>query len=142
MSSRIAKAPAQQDQRKIYMDWANHYLHRGGFTDVLLDLKDISDGNFLPKVIQAVVQGVVPAIHNTAVTDDQKRENIENCIQYLQAIGINCSSCQPKDICDGNMRAILSLFYNLSQHKKMATKETAGNHGDHQPSRISRPIPP
>jgi len=36
------------------MDWANHYLHRAGFTDVLLDLKDISDGNFLPKVIQAV----------------------------------------------------------------------------------------
>ena len=26
------------------------------------------------------------------------------------------------DICDGNMRAILSLFYNLSQHKKMAAK--------------------
>ena len=29
------------------------------------------------------------------------------------------------DICDGNMRAILSLFYNLSQHKKMAAKGQA-----------------
>ena len=29
------------------------------------------------------------------------------------------------DICDGNMRAILSLFYNLSQHKKMSSKGQA-----------------
>jgi len=127
---------------EIYMDWANHYLHKAGYSDVLMDLKDISDGNFLPKVIQSVVQGVVPIIHTTAVTDDQKKENVESCIQYLQTIGINCSACQAKDISEGNMRAILSLFYNLSQYKRSASKGSIGSIGDHPPSRISRPISP
>ena len=45
---------------QIYMDWANHYLHKAGYSDVLMDLKDISDGNFLPKVIQSVGE-LIPA---------------------------------------------------------------------------------
>ena len=42
------------------MDWANHYFHKAGYSDVLMDLKDISDGNFLPKVIQSVGE-LIPA---------------------------------------------------------------------------------
>ncbi len=45
------------------------------------------------------------------------------------------------DICDGNMRAIYSLFYNLSHFKKMA-KEGHGEGGGGAPSRIARPISP
>ena len=51
------------------------------------------------------------------------------------------------DICDGNMRAIYSLFYNLSHFKKMA-KEGGGASGHGEggggapASRIARPISP
>ena len=51
------------------------------------------------------------------------------------------------DICDGNMRAIYSLFYNLSHFKKMA-KEGGGGSGHGEggggapASRIARPISP
>ena len=36
------------------MDWANHYLRKSGHSATLADLKDISDGQFLPQIIQAV----------------------------------------------------------------------------------------
>ena len=49
------------------------------------------------------------------------------------------------DVCDGNMRAIYSLFYNLSHFKKM-TKDSHGEGGASSnappPSRIARPISP
>lgn len=47
-----------------------------------------------------------------------QQENVEACVRYLEKMGINCTSCIAKDISDGNMRAILSLFYSLSQHKR------------------------
>ena len=36
------------------MDWANHYLRKTGHSATLSDLKEISDGLFLPHIIQAV----------------------------------------------------------------------------------------
>ena len=39
---------------QVYMDWANHYLRKSGHSATLSDLKDISDGHFLPQIIQAV----------------------------------------------------------------------------------------
>ena len=51
----------------------------------------------------------------------------------------------PSDICDGNMRAIYSLFYNLSHFKKMAKEGGGSGHGEGgggAPSRIARPISP
>ena len=39
------------------MDWANHYLRKAGHSATLSDLKDISDGQFLPQIIQAVGKG-------------------------------------------------------------------------------------
>lgn len=54
----------------------------------------------------------------------------------------------PSDICDGNMRAIYSLFYNLSHFKKMAKEGGGGGGSGHgeggggAPSRIARPISP
>lgn len=49
------------------------------------------------------------------------------------------------DVCDGNMRAIYSLFYNLSHFKKM-NKESHGEGGASSnvptPSRIARPVSP
>ena len=39
---------------QVYMDWANHYLRKAGHSTTLSDLKEISDGHFLPQIIQAV----------------------------------------------------------------------------------------
>ena len=39
---------------QVYLDWANHYLKKGGYSDTISDLKDIADGQYLPKVIHAV----------------------------------------------------------------------------------------
>ena len=39
---------------QVYMDWANHYLRKAGHSATLSDLKEISDGHFLPQIIQAV----------------------------------------------------------------------------------------
>ena len=39
---------------QVYMDWANHYLRKAGHSATLSDLKEISDGHFLPQIIGAV----------------------------------------------------------------------------------------
>ena len=50
----VLKLNAVSMVTQIYLDWANHYLRKAGQTLVLNDLKDISDGYYLPQVIQAV----------------------------------------------------------------------------------------
>ena len=42
---------------QVYMDWANHYLRKAGHSATLSDLKEISDGHFLPQIIGAVGKG-------------------------------------------------------------------------------------
>lgn len=128
---------AKSDQRKIYTDWANNRLRKSGLSDSLVtDLqKDIPDGVLLPKIIQAVIQEKVPAVVEIS-DDNERRQNIEACVLFLQRKGVNCAGFTSKDISEGSMRSILQLFFNLSQFKPKSSE------GDHPPSRISRPISP
>uniref|UniRef100_A0A1X7VNK0 Calponin-homology (CH) domain-containing protein n=2 Tax=Amphimedon queenslandica TaxID=400682 RepID=A0A1X7VNK0_AMPQE len=138
MTSRIAAV--KTDQRKVYTDWANNRLKKAGLTDVQVnDLhKDIPDGFILPKIIQAVVHEDVPGILSSPDNDSERKQNIEASVMYLQRIGINCNGFSAKDISEGSMRAILQLFFSLSQFKPKASEEA-------QPSPSSsrlRPVSP
>ena len=39
---------------QVYMDWANHYLRKGHYTQTLSDLHECVQGDNLPKIIHAV----------------------------------------------------------------------------------------
>jgi hypothetical protein len=106
------------DQKKVYMDWANHYLRKAHYTHSLSDLHECVKGDNLPKIIHAVVQSHVPNITISPATEDERTHNINCCISHLEASGINCSSFSVSDLADGNTKTILSLFYTLSQFKR------------------------
>ena len=40
---------------QVYLDWANHHIRNYGSTkDYLKDLKEISDGSALPRLLKAI----------------------------------------------------------------------------------------
>lgn len=44
-----------EDQKKIYTDWANHYLAKSGHKRLIKDLQqDIADGVLLADIIQII----------------------------------------------------------------------------------------
>ncbi|UXI15332.1 hypothetical protein NH340_JMT01275 [Sarcoptes scabiei] len=44
--------------------------------------------------------------------------NIENCIGFLERFGVNVNGINAKDIYEGNLKSILTLFFNISRHKQ------------------------
>ncbi|KAL4233016.1 Neuron navigator [Mactra antiquata] len=45
-------------------------------------------------------------------------ENINTCLTFLVNLGVNIDGITAKDIRDGNLKAILGLFFSLSRHKQ------------------------
>ncbi|KAK6631850.1 hypothetical protein RUM43_013916 [Polyplax serrata] len=45
-------------------------------------------------------------------------ENIKNCLVFLASIGVNLDGITAKDVREGNLKAILGLFFSLSRHKQ------------------------
>lgn len=45
-------------------------------------------------------------------------ENIKACLAFLAGIGVNLDGITAKDVRDGNLKAILGLFFSLSRHKQ------------------------
>ena len=68
----------------------------------------------------------------------RERERVRESKSFINS----CLYTLLPDISDGNMRAIYSLFYNLSHFKKMAKEGGHGEGGGGIPSRIARPISP
>ncbi|ELU14589.1 hypothetical protein CAPTEDRAFT_134249, partial [Capitella teleta] len=104
---------------QIYTDWANHYLEKARHKRFITDLQsDISDGVLLASVIEAVTNEKVEGIHAKPKTASQMVENITACLSFLAGIGVNVDSLSAKDVREGNLKAILGLFFSLSRFKQ------------------------
>uniref|UniRef100_A0A8C5JE25 Neuron navigator 2 n=1 Tax=Junco hyemalis TaxID=40217 RepID=A0A8C5JE25_JUNHY len=85
---------------QIYTDWANHYLAKSGHKRLIKDLQqDVTDGVLLAEIIQVI-------------------ENIDACLSFLAAKGINIQGLSAEEIRNGNLKAILGLFFSLSRYKQ------------------------
>ncbi|XP_071526452.1 uncharacterized protein [Panulirus ornatus] len=105
-----------QDILKIYTDWANHYLDKSRSRRHIHDLQaDVTDGVILAEVIEAVTGQKVPDINKKPKNSTQMLENISASLAYLAALGVALDGLTAKDIKDGNLKAILSLFFALSR---------------------------
>ena len=116
---------------EIYTDWANHYLDKlhGGRKKVKDLQKELQDGIILAEVIEAVMGSRVPDIVKKPKTHIQMVDNIQHSLNFLAKKGVNISDIQAKDIRDGNLKAILGLFFQLSRYKqqqKMLAQERSG----------------
>ncbi|XP_054552169.1 neuron navigator 3 isoform X5 [Talpa occidentalis] len=112
------KAKETEDS-KIYTDWANHYLVKSGHKRLIKDLQqDIADGVLLAEIIQIIANEKVEDINGCPRSQSQMIENVDVCLSFLAARGVNVQGLSAEEIRNGNLKAILGLFFSLSRYKQ------------------------
>ncbi|XP_060033013.1 neuron navigator 2 isoform X7 [Erinaceus europaeus] len=105
--------------KEIYTDWANHYLAKSGHKRLIKDLQqDVTDGVLLAQIIQVVANEKIEDINGCPKNRSQMIENIDACLNFLAAKGINIQGLSAEEIRNGNLKAILGLFFSLSRYKQ------------------------
>ncbi|XP_072257504.1 neuron navigator 3 isoform X4 [Pyxicephalus adspersus] len=109
----------ESEDRKIYTDWANHYLAKSGHKRLIKDLQqDIADGVLLAEIIQIIANEKVEDINGCPKSQSQMTENVDICLNFLAARGVNVQGLSAEEIKNGNLKAILGLFFSLSRFKQ------------------------
>ncbi|KAM4901454.1 neuron navigator 3 isoform 2-T2 [Sylvia borin] len=109
----------QIEDSKIYTDWANHYLAKSGHKRLIKDLQqDIADGVLLAEIIQIIANEKVEDINGCPRSQSQMIENVDVCLSFLAARGVNVQGLSAEEIRNGNLKAILGLFFSLSRYKQ------------------------
>ncbi|XP_058994181.1 neuron navigator 2 isoform X6 [Mustela lutreola] len=120
---------------QIYTDWANHYLAKSGHKRLIKDLQqDVTDGVLLAQIIQVVANEKIEDINGCPKNRSQMIENIDACLNFLAAKGINIQGLSAEEIRNGNLKAILGLFFSLSRYKQQQQQP--------QKQHLSVPPPP
>uniref|UniRef100_H0ZZW8 Neuron navigator 2 n=1 Tax=Taeniopygia guttata TaxID=59729 RepID=H0ZZW8_TAEGU len=105
--------------KTIYTDWANHYLAKSGHKRLIKDLQqDVTDGVLLAEIIEVVANEKIEDINGCPKNRSQMIENIDACLSFLAAKGINIQGLSAEEIRNGNLKAILGLFFSLSRYKQ------------------------
>ncbi|XP_053539362.1 neuron navigator 2 isoform X3 [Ictalurus punctatus] len=109
---------------QIYTDWANHYLAKSGHKQLIQDLQqDVSDGVLLAEIIQVVANEKIEDINGCPKSHSQMIENIDTCLAFLAAKGVNIQGLSAEEIRNGNLKAILGLFFSLSRYKQQQQQQ-------------------
>ncbi|XP_009868669.1 PREDICTED: neuron navigator 2-like, partial [Apaloderma vittatum] len=130
----------------IYTDWANHYLAKSGHKRLIKDLQqDVTDGVLLAEIIQVVANEKIEDINGCPKNRSQMIENIDACLSFLAAKGINIQGLSAEEIRNGNLKAILGLFFSLSRYKQQQQqpqKQQPQHHPSQQPPPVSQQASP
>ncbi|XP_071358709.1 neuron navigator 3 isoform X5 [Trachinotus anak] len=109
---------------KIYTDWANHYLAKSGCQRLIKDLsQDITDGVLLAQIIQIIANEKVEDINGSPRSQSQMIENVDACLSFLDARGVNVQGLSAEEIRNGNLKSILGLFFILSRYKQQQQQQ-------------------
>ncbi|XP_051912035.1 neuron navigator 3 isoform X9 [Hippocampus zosterae] len=109
---------------KIYTDWANHYLAKSGCQRLIKDLsQDVTDGVLLAQIIQIIANEKVEAINGSPRSQTQMIENVDACLSFLDARGVNVQGLSAEEIRNGNLKSILGLFFILSRYKQQQQQQ-------------------
>ncbi|KAL1006996.1 hypothetical protein UPYG_G00080340 [Umbra pygmaea] len=121
--------------KTIYTDWANHYLAKSGHKRLIKDLQtDVTDGVLLAEIIQVVANEKIEDINGCPKSRSQMIENIDACLSFLAAKGVNIQGLSAEEIRNGNLKAILGLFFSLSRYKQQqAQRQYSQPQGVHPP---------
>ncbi|XP_062402478.1 neuron navigator 2-like [Sardina pilchardus] len=135
------KTPASKGSStdpQIYTDWANHYLAKSGNQRLIKDLQqDVADGVLLAEIIQVVANEKIQDINGYPQSRSQMIGNIEACLGFLADKGVNIKGLCAEEIRNGNLKAILGLFFSLSRYKQQQNqtqKPTAQTQRPHSPA--------
>nr|XP_061817239.1 neuron navigator 3-like [Nerophis lumbriciformis] len=109
---------------KIYTDWANHYLAKSGCPRLIKDLsQDVTDGVLLAQIIQIIANEKVEDINCSPRSHTQMIENVDACLSFLDARGVNVQGLSSEEIRNGNLKSILGLFFILSRYKQQQQQQ-------------------
>ncbi|XP_051974264.1 neuron navigator 3-like isoform X2 [Xyrauchen texanus] len=118
----LARSSREAEERKIckiYTDWANHYLAKSGCPRLIKDLtQDIPDGVLLAEIIQIIANEKVEDINSCPKSHSQMIENVEACLNFIGARGVSVQGLSAEEVCNGNLKSILGLFFILSRYKQ------------------------
>ncbi|KAM6980909.1 neuron navigator 2 isoform 2-T2 [Aplochiton taeniatus] len=124
-TSTVAPATDGGVDTQIYTDWANHYLAKSGHKRIIKDLQtDVTDGVLLAEIIQVVANEKIEDINGCPKSRAQMLENIDACLSFLAAKGVNIQGLSAEEIRNGNLKAILGLFFSLSRYKQQQAHRT------------------
>uniref|UniRef100_A0A8C5G470 Neuron navigator 3 n=1 Tax=Gouania willdenowi TaxID=441366 RepID=A0A8C5G470_GOUWI len=108
----------------IYTDWANHYLAKSGCPRLIKDLsQDVTDGVLLAQIIQIIANEKVEDINSSPRNQSQMIENVDACLSFLDARGVNVQGLSAEEIRNGNLKSILGLFFILSRYKQQQQQQ-------------------
>ncbi|XP_075676638.1 sickie isoform X4 [Dermatophagoides pteronyssinus] len=134
-SSKIPAA-ASSSSSKLYNNWNNRPL----ITSLINDLHDgvllihlvesVTDSTLLTKNVHHTT-GEAYNNHQTSTSSitlmpknvNQMIANIDSCIRFLERLGVNTKGIYAKDIHEGNLKSILTLFFNISRYKQSLKKQ-------------------
>ena len=126
-SNKSLDGKGQKSIIEIYTDWANHYLDKTKGKRRITNLQtELSDGVVLCEVIEAVTQQKVPDVNKKPKNNTIVITNIQACLNFLRGKGVSVDDIQPEDIRDGNLKAILGLFFQLSRYKQQQKQQLGG----------------
>ncbi|NXK90963.1 NAV2 protein, partial [Formicarius rufipectus] len=127
---------------QIYTDWANHYLAKSGHKRLIKDLQqDVTDGVLLAEIIQVVANEKIEDINGCPKNRSQMIENIDACLSFLAAKGINIQGLSAEEIRNGNLKAILGLFFSLSRYKQQQQQQQQPPQPPQPPGQLGGPAP-
>uniref|UniRef100_A0A5K4F440 Calponin-homology (CH) domain-containing protein n=1 Tax=Schistosoma mansoni TaxID=6183 RepID=A0A5K4F440_SCHMA len=110
---------SEKDLLSLYTDWANHYLEKANYSNLIKNIqKDLSNGLLLADIIHAVANIKVQRLCRNPKTSAQSLHNVLACFQVLQLLGIETNGFTAQDIVDSKLKYILGLFFNLSKFKQ------------------------
>uniref|UniRef100_A0A8C7HLX6 Neuron navigator 2 n=1 Tax=Oncorhynchus kisutch TaxID=8019 RepID=A0A8C7HLX6_ONCKI len=130
-----------QCSQAIYTDWANHYLVKSGRQRLIKDLQqDVTDGVLLAEIIQLVANEKIEDINGYPKSRTQMIENIDTCLGFLAARGVNIQGLCAEEIRNGNLKTILGLFFSLSRYKQQQQQQKVlKQQASHQPKHSTQP---
>uniref|UniRef100_A0AAQ4NVV8 Neuron navigator 3 n=1 Tax=Gasterosteus aculeatus aculeatus TaxID=481459 RepID=A0AAQ4NVV8_GASAC len=139
-----APGSEEGEDSKIYTDWANHYLAKSGHKRLIKDLQtDVADGVLLAEIIQVVANERIGDINGCPKSRSQMIENIDACLSFLAAKGVNIQGLSSEEIRNGNLKAILGLFFSLSRYKQQQQQQQQQQQHHHAQRQKSQPsLPP
>ncbi|KAE8747142.1 hypothetical protein FOCC_FOCC006140 [Frankliniella occidentalis] len=65
----------------------------------------------------------LPAAHQLDMTSCSRIENIQRTLSHVESLGVVLEGICAKDVRDGNLKAILGLFFALSRHKQQQKQQ-------------------
>uniref|UniRef100_A0A3Q3F2S0 Neuron navigator 3 n=1 Tax=Labrus bergylta TaxID=56723 RepID=A0A3Q3F2S0_9LABR len=128
IKSEYQRERTPEGKSRIYTDWANHYLAKSGCPRLIKDLsQDVTDGVLLAQIIQIIGSMVTFLLRLSFVNDrlpsPPQIENVDACLSFLDARGVNVQGLSAEEIRNGNLKSILGLFFILSRYKQQQQQQ-------------------